>query len=96
MATLSDSLDSVLCKIRQALPDDLEDLGRDLRKNLRARMNGALSRLDLVTREEFEAQRELATRLSERIEALTARLEEMGGRDKSETGEAPSRKTPRH
>ena len=88
MATLSDSLDSVLCKIRQSLPDDLEDLGRDLRKNLKARVNGALNRLDLVTRDEFEAQRELATRLSERIEAL-------GGLEKSGSGEPP-RKTSRH
>jgi BMFP domain-containing protein YqiC len=95
MATLSDSLDSVLCKIRQSLPDDLEDLGRDLRKNLKARVNGALNRLDLVTRDEFEAQRELATRLSERIEALTARLEALGGLEKSGSGEPP-RKTSRH
>lgn len=95
MATLSDSLDSVLCKIRQAIPDDLEDLGRDFKKNLRARLNGTLSHLDLVTREEFEAQRELATRLSERIEALAARLEATNSRSKTEPGEA-TRKTSRH
>ncbi|EQD76284.1 protein containing DUF526 [mine drainage metagenome] len=65
-------------KIRAAMPDDLEDLSQDLRKNLRARIDGALTRLDLVTREEFEVQRELLVHITERIESLAAKIEAAG------------------
>ncbi|MHB1543560.1 MAG: accessory factor UbiK family protein [Gammaproteobacteria bacterium] len=50
----------------------------DLKKNFRARLDGALTRLDLVTREEFEAERELVTRLTERVESLAAKIEAAG------------------
>ncbi len=78
MSILPDSLDTVARKIREALPDDLEDLGQDLKKNLRARLDGALSHLDLVTREEFEVERELVSRLSQRIESLAAKIDALG------------------
>lgn len=49
----------------------------DLEKNARALMTGLFSRLDLVTREEFEIQRELLARARERIDALEARIAQL-------------------
>ena len=47
---------------------------RDLEKNARALFNGLFSRLDFVTREEFEVQRELLARAREKLAALEARV----------------------
>lgn len=50
---------------------------RDVEKNLRALLSGALGRLDLVTREEFDLQREALARARERLAALEARIIEL-------------------
>jgi BMFP domain-containing protein YqiC len=48
----------------------------DVQRNLKALLTQQLARLDLVTREEFELQRELLARAREKIEALEARVAE--------------------
>ena len=54
----------------------------DLEKNLRALMQSALGRLDLVTREEYDVQREVLARTRAKLEELEARLAELEGRRK--------------
>ena len=46
----------------------------DLEKNVRALLSAAFAKLDLVTREEFDVQREVLLRSREKITALEARL----------------------
>jgi BMFP domain-containing protein YqiC len=46
----------------------------DIEKNLRAMLTAGLSRLDLVTREDFEVQKMLLARAQERLAALEAKL----------------------
>lgn len=48
----------------------------DLEKNLRALLTSAFSRLDLVTREEFDVQCEVLARTREKLAQLEARLAE--------------------
>jgi BMFP domain-containing protein YqiC len=47
---------------------------KDVEKNLRAMLAGLFSHLDLVTREEFDVQREVLTRTREKLAALDARM----------------------
>ncbi|MDR3214213.1 MAG: accessory factor UbiK family protein [Azoarcus sp.] len=47
---------------------------QDLEKNLKAVVAGAFSRLDLVSREEFEVQRELLAKARTRLDELEARV----------------------
>jgi ubiquinone biosynthesis accessory factor UbiK len=54
----------------------------DLEKNLRSLLQSAFSRLDLVTREEFDVQREVLARTRAKLEALEAKLAELEKRDK--------------
>jgi len=54
----------------------------DLEKNLRALMQSALGRLDLVTREEFDVQREVLARTRAKLAELEAKLAELEKRDK--------------
>ena len=57
---------------------------RDLEKNLRALLTGAFSRLELVTREEFDVQREVLARTRAKLEELEARVAELEARKKEE------------
>ena len=56
----------------------------DLEKNLRALLASAFGRLDLVTREEFDVQREVLARTRARLQELEAKLAELEGRQKAE------------
>lgn len=55
---------------------------KDLEKNFRGLLSGAFSRLDLVTREEFEVQAQVLARARERLAALEARVAELEARAK--------------
>jgi BMFP domain-containing protein YqiC len=48
---------------------------RDIEKNARAMLTGMLSRLDLVTREEFEIQTQVLAKTRAKLEALEARVD---------------------
>ena len=50
---------------------------KDLEKNMRVMMSSFFSRLDLVTRDEFDVQAKVLARTREKLEALEARLAEM-------------------
>ena len=47
---------------------------RDVEKNLKASLAAWLSRLDLVTREEFDVQAQLLSRTRQKLDALEARI----------------------
>ena len=50
---------------------------KDVEKNMRALLTGALGRLDLVTREEFDLQREALARSRDRLAELEAKIVEL-------------------
>lgn len=56
----------------------------DLEKNLRALLASWFSRLDLVTREEFDVQREVLARTRAKLQELDAKLAQMEARRKEE------------
>lgn len=69
-----------------AIPDPIQDLADRLRqvalssplsdfeKNGRALLSGVLGKLDLVTREEFDAQTAVLARTREKLELLECRI----------------------
>ncbi|MDN5865466.1 MAG: accessory factor UbiK family protein [Gammaproteobacteria bacterium] len=59
------------------LPDSLGQAKNDMERNFRALLEGALSRLDLVSREEFDAQTALLRRTRERLDALAEQVEQL-------------------
>jgi len=52
----------------------------DVEKNLNALLKGAFTKMELVTREEFEVQAEVLRHTREKLEALEARLAELEGK----------------
>lgn len=67
-------LDEISGKLRGLIANSpLEDL----EKNLRALLASSFARLDLVTREEFDVQREVLKRAREKITQLETRVAEL-------------------
>ncbi|HWQ39261.1 MAG TPA: accessory factor UbiK family protein [Burkholderiales bacterium] len=56
----------------------------DMQKNLRALFTAWLERLDLVTREELDAQMQVLRRTREKLEQLEARVAQLEARGKAE------------
>jgi BMFP domain-containing protein YqiC len=54
----------------------------DIEKNLRAMLTASFARLDLVTREDFEVQKELLARAQSRLASLEAKIAELQGQRK--------------
>jgi BMFP domain-containing protein YqiC len=52
----------------------------ELEKNLRALLQGAFAKLDLVTREEFDAQFQVLLRTREQLNTLELRVKELEAR----------------
>jgi hypothetical protein len=68
------AIEEITSKVNEVLASSP---ARDLEKNLRAMLSGAFARLDLVTREEFDIQREVLARTREKLEALEAKIAEL-------------------
>jgi len=50
---------------------------KDIEKNLRALLSSVFSRLDLVTREEFDVQQEVLRHAREKLQQMEARVAEL-------------------
>ena len=64
-------LDEINQKIRELLSNTP---AADMQKNLRALLQSVFARLDLVTREEFDVQREVLARAREKIAVLETQV----------------------
>lgn len=71
------ALDEISKKINELLANTPM---ADLQKNVRALLQSQFAKLDLVTREEFDVQREVLLRAREKITQLEARLALLEGR----------------
>ena len=67
-------------KVRAILAQSPE---ADIEKNMRAMLTGLFSRLDLVTREEFDVQQQVLARTREKLSQLEAQVAELENRAKS-------------
>lgn len=72
----NDSIENLAEKLAAAVPEGLRSVREDLEHNFRAVLRSSLSKLDLVTREEFEVQEAVLARTRKKLEALEAKLEQ--------------------
>ena len=68
-------IDDLARQISEAIPAGVKGLQEDVQKNIHTLLQGALSRLDLVTREEFDAQSQVLARTREKLAQLEKTLE---------------------
>lgn len=64
-------------KLNQAMENSP---AKDIEKNMKAMMSQGFSRLDLVTREEFDIQTQVLAKTRAKLEALEARVAELEAR----------------
>ena len=67
-------IDDLARQISEAIPAGVKGMQEDVQKNIHTLLQGALSRLDLVTREEFDAQTQVLARTREQLEQLEKTL----------------------
>ena len=72
-------IDEIARRLLERVPPALRSVQADLESNFPAVLRERLSRLDLVSRDEFEAQTRVLERTRARLEALEARLTELEG-----------------
>ncbi|MDJ0939347.1 MAG: accessory factor UbiK family protein [Woeseiaceae bacterium] len=72
-----DNVEQLARKLAESVPDGLNSMRAELEETFRSVLATGLSKLDLVTREEFEVQEAVLARTREKLEALEARLEEL-------------------
>ncbi len=70
----SRSLDDLVRRIADSLPEGVAQINNDVRRNLKEVISASLSRMDLVSREEFEVQSAVLARTREKLERLEAQV----------------------
>jgi BMFP domain-containing protein YqiC len=68
-------IDAIARRLAESVPPGLRTVQKDLENNFRAVLRASLSKLDLVSREEFDTQARVLQRTRERLAALEARLQ---------------------
>jgi BMFP domain-containing protein YqiC len=63
-------IDELARRLSSLVPPALRDGREELQQNFKSVLQAGLGRLDLVTREEFDVQREVLLRTREQLEAL--------------------------
>ena len=74
---LKEKIEMAISDITKILPEDINVLKDDLEKNIRASLNATFSKMELVTREEFDIQTSLLSRTRTKLEELQKKLSEI-------------------
>ena len=82
------TLEDLAARLAASVPEGLSTLRNDLERNFQSVLQSGLSRLDLVTRREFDVQVGVLKRTREKLEQLEARLAAIEGLPASTVGEA--------
>ncbi len=69
--------DNLVKEVLGGLPASAEAFRADLTKTLRANLEAGLKKMDLVTRDEFEAQRAVLEKARQQITLLESKLAEL-------------------
>lgn len=70
-------IDELSKRLSGILPPGAGVLKEDMEKNIRSVLHAAFSKMDLVTREEFEVQSKVLQRSREKLEVLEKQLAEL-------------------
>lgn len=73
-------IEQIARQVHESMPKGLRDLGDDVEKKVRQVLQSQLTRLDLVSREEFDVQTQVLLRTREKLALLEQRLNELENR----------------
>lgn len=73
----TESIENIARRLAESVPEGLRSVRDDLEQNFRSVLQASLSKLDLVTREEFEVQQAVLAKTRAKLEELEAKLDEL-------------------
>ncbi|MEM8844049.1 MAG: accessory factor UbiK family protein [Pseudomonadota bacterium] len=73
----SSKIDEVVSKLKESLPDEIGNLKQAGETKLKLVLEGALQRLEVVSREEYDVQAEVLQRTRQRVDDLEKRISEL-------------------
>jgi BMFP domain-containing protein YqiC len=76
----SSRLDELARRLADSVPESVRAFGRDVEGNFKAVLQSQLSKLDLVSRQEFDVQAAILERTQAKLTAMEARLKEIEAR----------------
>jgi ubiquinone biosynthesis accessory factor UbiK len=73
----SSGLDELARRLAESVPESVRAFGRDLEGNFKAVLQAQLSKLDLVSRQEFDVQAAILERTQAKLAAMETRLKDL-------------------
>ena len=74
---MNESLEELTKRISSLIPGDVKHMQDDIENNVRSLLQTTLSKMNLVTREEFDVQSSVLQRTREKLEQLEKQLEQL-------------------
>jgi BMFP domain-containing protein YqiC len=73
-------IEQIARQVHESMPKGIREFGDDVEKKVRQVLQSQLTRLDLVSREEFDVQTQVLLRTREKLALLEQRLTELENR----------------
>ena len=76
-------IEQIARQVHESMPKGIREFGEDVEKKIRQTLQAQLTRLDLVSREEFDVQTQVLLRTREKLALLEQRISELEARNNS-------------
>lgn len=73
-------IEQIARQIHESMPKGIREFGDDVEKKIRQTLQAQLTRLDLVSREEFDVQTQVLLRTREKLARLEQRISDLENR----------------
>jgi len=70
-------IEQIAKQIHESMPQPVKDLGNDVELKVRQVIQGQLSKLDIISREEFDVQTQVLLRTREKLNHMEQKLTEI-------------------
>jgi BMFP domain-containing protein YqiC len=74
---MNDTLEELSKRISSLIPGDVKHMQEDIESNVRSMLQNSLTKMNLVTREEFDVQTAVLQRTREKLEQLEKQIEQL-------------------
>ena len=74
---MNDTLEQLSKRISSLIPGDIKHMQDDVENNVRSLLQTSLTKMNLVTREEFDVQSAVLQRTREKLEQLEKQIEKI-------------------
>ena len=80
-------IEQIARQVHESMPKGLREFGDDIEKKVRQVIQSQLTRLDVVSREEFDVQTQVLLRTREKLALLEQRISELENRNAAPVAE---------